>query len=72
MSEALEQIVDRAVKDESFRNLLLSNPSEALNSYEVTDDERQLLESLTGETFDEFAGGLGDRTTKGFVPGSGI
>lgn len=72
MSEALEQIVDRAVKDTNYRQLLLSNPNEALKGYNVTADERQMLAGLTDNTFDEFAGALGDRTTKGFIPGTGI
>jgi len=71
MSEALEQVVDRAVKDSKYRDLLLSNPEKALEGYAVTDEERQMLSELTTDTFDEFAGGLGDRTTKGFLPGTG-
>lgn len=71
MSEALEQVVDRAAKDADFRKLLLSSPDEALKGYAVTADERQLLDGLTEETFDEFSGSLGDRTTKGFLPGTG-
>lgn len=71
MSEALEQVVDRAVKDAKYRQLLLSNPEAALQGYAVTDEERQMLSGLTADTFDEFAGGLGDRTTKGFLPGTG-
>ncbi|HRQ38429.1 MAG TPA: Os1348 family NHLP clan protein [Chloroflexota bacterium] len=71
MSEALEQVVDRAVKDASYRQLLLNNPDEALKGYAVTGEERQLLANLTDATFDEFAGSLGDRTTKGFLPGTG-
>lgn len=71
MSEALEQVVERAVRDAEYRQLLLSNPAEALKEYAVTAEERQLLEGLTENTFDEFAGNLGDRSTKGFVPGMG-
>lgn len=71
MSEALEKVVDRAVKDSAFRQLLLSNPDEALKGYAVTAEERQMLEGLTDDTFDDFAGGLGDRSTKGFLPGTG-
>lgn len=71
VSEALEQVVERAVKDASYRQLLLSNPDEALKGYPITSEERQMLKGLTEDTFDEFAGGLGGRTTKGFVPGMG-
>jgi hypothetical protein len=66
MSEAIvKEIIDRAVKDEAFRKLLFTNPTEALKGYDLNDEDRKLLESLTEENFDEFAGGLGDRTTKG-------
>lgn len=71
MSEALDQVVERAVNDKNFRQLLLSNLNKALEGYAVSDDERSLLENLDEETFDQFAGGLGARTTKGFMPGTG-
>lgn len=72
MSEALDQVVQKAVNDSEFRQLLLSNPAVALEGYAVTDEERELLEGLDDETFDKFAGGLGDRTTKGsWIHGAG-
>ncbi|MCP4360312.1 MAG: hypothetical protein GY796_20080 [Chloroflexi bacterium] len=71
MSEALEQVVDRAAKDETFRQLLFKNPDEALKNYNVTDKERQMLADLNEDTFDTFAGTLGGRSTKGFLPGTG-
>ena len=72
MSEALDQVVSKAVQDEEYRQLLLSDPATALADFEVTDEERQMLEGLTAETFDKFAGDLGDRDTKGiWIPGAG-
>lgn len=71
MSETLEQIVDKAAKDDNFRKLLINNPNEALKGYELTSDEKALLEGLTEETFNDFAGTLGGRITKGFMPGTG-
>jgi hypothetical protein len=72
VSEALEQVVSKAVADESFRNLLLSDPTKALAGYAVTAEERTLLEGLTADTFTAFAGKLGDRQTQGrWVPGTG-
>lgn len=65
MSEALEQVVSKAVNDQSFRQLLLSDPDKALQGYAVTDEERAMLSGLTAETFDSFAGELGDRQTQG-------
>lgn len=72
MSEAFEQIIDRAVKDEKFRKQLLKHPDKAIEGYAVTDDERDLLKNIDEDQLETFAGGLGDRTTKGsWVPGRG-
>ena len=72
MSEALDQVVERAVNDIDFRQLLFSDLDKALEGYLVSDEERSLLENLDEENFDEFAGGLGARTTKGrWLPGAG-
>ncbi len=72
MSEAFEQLIERAVKDEQFRTLLLSDPSEATAKYKLTDEEKDLLKSIDEEKLSTFAGGLGDRTTKGnWIPGAG-
>ena len=68
----LQEIIGRAVSDEKFRALLLSHPDQALQGYRLSDDERKLLEDLSADSFDDFAGSLGDRTTKGSsVPGAG-
>lgn len=68
---ALKEIIDRAVKDEKFRNQLFNNPDKALEGYKLTDDDRKVLENLNADNFDEFAGGLGDRTTKGLWTAGG-
>jgi len=67
----LKEIIDRAVKDEKFRNLLFSDPNKALEGYTLSKEDRKILEGLNADNFDDFAGGLGDRTTKGFLPGTG-
>ena len=61
----VKEIIERAINDEAFRNLLFNNPGEALQGYDLSDEDRKLLEDLNEENFDEFAGGLGDRSTKG-------
>ncbi|MBE2197964.1 MAG: hypothetical protein IAE79_05090 [Anaerolinea sp.] len=72
MSDIVKEIIERAVKDESFRKLLFTNPTEALKGYTLTPEDRSLLGSLNEDNFGEFAGGLGDRTTKGsWIPGVG-
>ncbi|NKQ34529.1 MAG: Franean1_4349 family RiPP [Chloroflexi bacterium] len=65
MSQAFEDIIERAGKDPAFRQLLLDDPQKALEGYAVTDDEREMLGKLDEAQIDKFAGGLGDRTTKG-------
>jgi hypothetical protein len=71
MSEqAVSEIVERATNDEDFRQQLLTDPIETLKGFDLTDEERKLLSNLDEATFDEFVGGLGDRSTKGkWVPG---
>ena len=61
----LKEIIDRAIKDEKFRELLFNNPDKALEGYKLTDEDRKILKGLNEDNFDEFAGGLGDRSTKG-------
>lgn len=68
---ALKEIIDRAVKDEAYRKLLLNDPDKALEGYKLSDEDHKILEGLTEDTFDEFAGGLGDRTTKGWIASGG-
>ena len=61
----LKEIIERAINDEAFRNLLFNSPSEALQGYVLSDEERSLLKNLNEDNLDGFAGGLGDRSTKG-------
>jgi hypothetical protein len=58
------EIIERASKDEEFRQLLFSNPVEALKEYDLTAEVRAALENLDEDNFDAFAGSLGDRNTK--------
>ncbi|MCP4426641.1 MAG: hypothetical protein GY803_19275 [Chloroflexi bacterium] len=68
----VKEIIERAIEDKAFRKELFQNPDKALAGYDLTEKERQLLEGLNEDNFDNFAGGLGDRTTKGrWVPGGG-
>ena len=44
---------------------------EVITGYDLTDEERAMLENLNEDNFDDFSGDLGDRSTKGFMPGVG-
>lgn len=66
----VKEIIEKAMGDKKFRHLLFNDPQKALAGYKLTDAERKMLEGLSEENFDDFAGGLGDRTTKGiWTPG---
>lgn len=66
MSETVvKEIIQRAVEDETFRNQLFQDPQTALKGYDLTAEETALLQGLNKDNFDEFAGSLGGRTTKG-------
>jgi hypothetical protein len=72
MSDLERLIIERAIDDEQFRLLLFNKPEEALAGYDLTDEERGRLGALNQANFDEFAGPLDDRTTKGtWRPGAG-
>ena len=64
-------IIGKAIDDEKFRKQLFKHPAKALEGYDLTDAERASLSDLSEDNFDGFAGGLGDRTTKGAIPGTG-
>jgi hypothetical protein len=66
----VKEIIERAIEDKAFRKKLFKHPDKALEGYDLTAEERKLLEGLDEDNFDKFAGGLGDRTTKGiWTPG---
>jgi hypothetical protein len=62
--ETVESIIRKAVADEAFRALLMNNPTEALSSYDLTDDERTGLSNLDKSIFDGSAGDLEDRLSR--------
>jgi hypothetical protein len=59
----VESIIRKAVTDEAFRSLLLSNPTEALSGFDLTDAERTQLSKLDPSAFE--GGNLEDRITRG-------
>ena len=71
MSDVVKEVIERAMKDQAFRELLFTKPAEALKGYELSDADRELLSSLDADSLSEFGGDLGDRITKGMWPGTG-
>lgn len=60
--EAVSQVIDRAVKDRQFCELLAKDPRQALARYELTAEEREAL--LAGDAEGLEALGLDRRTSK--------
>lgn len=62
--DAVSQIIGRAVTDTEFRQLLFSDPEQALQGYDLTDDEKEALEDLKQEDLEDFSTKLDSRITK--------
>lgn len=62
--DAVAQIIGRAVMDDDFRALLLSNPEQALQGYDLSDDEAEALKGLKQEDLEDFSAKLDSRITK--------
>ena len=60
--EVVETIIRKAVDDEEFRALLLSNPGEALADFDLSDEEREELSNLDDKFFE--AEGLEERISR--------
>ena len=52
-AEGVKQVIGRAVVDEEFRTLLFANPAEALNGFDLADEERTQLQTITRDEFDK-------------------
>jgi hypothetical protein len=62
--DAVSQIIGRAVTDADFRETLFSNPEQALEDYDLTDDEQEALKNLKQEDLEDFSTKLDSRITK--------
>jgi hypothetical protein len=62
--DAVSQIIGRAVVDEEFRNLLFSDPRQALQGYDLTGEEADALEHLKREDLEDLSTKLDSRITK--------
>jgi hypothetical protein len=67
--DAVSQIIGRAATDAEFRNLLFSNPDQALQGYDLSEDEIAALRNLEQEDLEDFSTKLDARITKRFWRG---
>jgi hypothetical protein len=63
-ADTVKQILQRAVTEPAYRQLLLANPVQAAAGYDLTSAEQMALSSLTPETFDALAGDLEGRLSR--------
>jgi hypothetical protein len=67
--EAVQAVIGKAVTESEFRELLFANPDEALEGYELTEEEMGALKAIDAETMESFAGDLDERISKAFAIG---
>ena len=71
--ETVREIITKAVVDEEFRALLLSDPGQALMGYDLTDTEKKEFANLKADDLDLDAQELEERISKwGIGIGGGI
>ncbi len=63
-TESVQQVIRRALTEEAYRELLLTNPDQALAGLDLTAEETGALKSLKREEFDSGAGELQRRISK--------
>ena len=62
--DAVSQIIGRAVTDAEFRKTLFSDPEQALQGYDLTEDDKEALKHLKQEDLEDFSTKLDSRITK--------
>jgi hypothetical protein len=62
----IETVLGRVLTDSEFRELLSSNPSEALAEYDLTDEEKDALSNVDSSEFNTLSQKLDERLTKGW------
>ncbi len=66
-AESVQQIIGRAITEEAYRELLFSNPDQALAGFDLTAEETSALKGLKREEFDGAASDLEERISKSFM-----
>jgi hypothetical protein len=70
--EAVQAVIGKAVTESEFRELLFANPDEALEGYELTEEEVAALKAIDAETMESFAGDLDERISRMLIAGAGF
>jgi hypothetical protein len=70
--EALQAVIGKAVMDSEFREALFADPDQALEGYELTEEEVAALKAVDAETMESFAGSLDERISKSLIEHAGF
>ena len=62
--ETVKTIISRAMVEPEFKDLLFSNLDQALQGYELTDQEVAALKGISREEFDAIGGDLEERISR--------
>ena len=62
--ETLKQIIGRAFAEPEYKELLFSNPDQALEGYELTEQELSIIKGVARENFDSVAVELDERISR--------
>ncbi len=60
-AESVKSIIGRAMADQAYRELLFSNPDQALTGFDLTAEETNALKGLKREEFEAATGDLEQR-----------
>lgn len=63
-TNALQEIISRALTDAAYRQQLLDSLEDAIQGYELEDNERKMLSNLKADAFDDLDVNLEDRQSK--------
>ncbi len=63
-TNALQEIISRALTDAAYRQKLLDSLEDAIQGYELEDNERKMLSNLKADAFDDLDVNLEDRQSK--------
>ena len=60
----VNEVLVRAITDDQFRAVLLSDPDKALENFDLTTEEIETLKSIQDDSFDFLASELEDRKSR--------
>ncbi len=63
-TQALTEIITKALTDEAFRKHLLENPEKAIESYDLAENEAKMLRNLKPEAFEALETDVEERQSK--------